>query len=118
MSRKGPRGPPDGATPEQAKRYWQRRRAHEKEAKKIWRSRVALIEALGGPVCRCCGKKVSLRRAEIHHMEGRDWPMSWNPRRRTKKVWEEFRAGVWLTVLCKSCNASIGDPREEVRDNG
>jgi hypothetical protein len=110
MSRKGARGPSDGATEAEIKRYWQRREAHEREAKKVWKLRKEIIQELGGPTCRVCQEYLGFRRAEIHHMEGRSWPMSWNPRRRTLKFKEELESGVWLTILCKECNSSIGDP--------
>lgn len=110
MSRKGARGPSDGATEAEVKRYWQRRAAHEKEAIKVRKLRNEIIKCLGGPICRVCQKYLGYAKAEIHHMEGRDWPMSWNPRRRTIKFKEELDSGVWLTILCKKCNSSIGDP--------
>jgi hypothetical protein len=50
--------------------------------------------------------------AEIHHMEGRTWDMKQPQEKRINKMIEEFNANVWLTVLCKSCNSGIGDPRK------
>lgn len=107
-----PKGPPEGATPEQIKKYWRNRQSHECRLKRIAVKRHWLIDQLGGPTCRCCQDTVTYDMAEIHHMEGRTWDMKQPQEKRINKMIEEFNANVWLTVLCKSCNSGIGDPRK------
>lgn len=80
--------------------------------------RAYIMETIAGPTCinltcRQCGVSLTYDTAEIHHMNGRDWPMSWPQEKRAKRMLAELEAGVWLALLCKSCNSSIGDPRSK-----
>lgn len=88
---------------------WKRVRNQER-LKYAKRRRRALVTKLGG-VCADCGSK---RRLEIHHVEGRTWDVEkLSPQCRAARYWREYREGIPLAVLCKSCNSKRGDPRRE-----
>lgn len=68
-----------------------------------------LIEALGN----ICAKCFSGEDLEINHLDGCTWDQ--RPVGRAARILRyvrEYRAGVRLNVLCRSCNASFrpGDP--------
>lgn len=81
---------------------WARRK------ERITKSFRDLIRELGGK-CVKCGSALS---PSIQHVEPRKYDvaqLSWP--KRVKTYWEEYRAGVPLTVLCLPCNSSDGATR-------
>ncbi len=74
--------------------------------------RDALIEALGN-ICANYrdGCETPGDDLEIDHVDGCTWEQRPLGReQRIKRYVEEFRAGVRLQILCRSCNASRGRP--------
>lgn len=70
------------------------------------RKRRELIEILGG---KCSDPACSTPEAdlEIDHVNGRTWePRKYELSWRISRYWQEYRDGVELRVLCKSCNSS------------
>jgi hypothetical protein len=115
-----PRGPPDGATPKQIQRYWTQRRLHEERLDRLMCTRAYIFETIIGSdteltCCECGDVLPCYASAEVHHMDGRDWSMreGMSQFARAAIMLDEVERGVWLAVLCKSCNSSIGDPRKK-----
>lgn len=80
--------------------------------------RYALLRVLS-PDWKCaeCKQPVDLSRLEVDHVDGRHW----EPRRTSRLVralryWDEFRAGVRLRAVCRSCNATTGGGRRYGRE--
>lgn len=65
--------------------------------------RSMLLSSLGG-CCASCGRKRGL---EVNHVDGCTWPHRRVSREvRVRRYVEEYRAGVRLNVLCRSCNGA------------
>lgn len=75
----------------------------------------ALIVELGGKCVVCGTTGDDENDLQVDHVDGRDYDIgtmdqSW----RICVYWQEFRAGVRLQVLCKSCNSSKGKPNGNI----
>jgi hypothetical protein len=65
-----------------------------------------LFRALGA-ACSLCGKRLSVRTLEVHHVDGCTWNQrSVNVEHRLYIYRRELRAGVRLAPACRSCNAA------------
>lgn len=72
--------------------------------------RQSLVVELGG-VCANCGDPTTPL-LEIDHVEGRTWKAEETSQlQRAKLYWREYRSGVQLRCLCRSCNARDGGGR-------
>lgn len=64
-----------------------------------------LVKLLGGRCAEC----KSTHRLEIDHVDGREWrSKSLAFRDRVARYWREYKSGVYLRVLCRKCNGSLG----------
>lgn len=71
---------------------------------------------LGWGRCACCDRDLTTELLEIDHINGREWRTeTMNAWRRVARYWREFKAGVALRVLCRSCNARLGGGRRYAR---
>jgi hypothetical protein len=63
-----------------------------------------LVDALGG----CCAKCGATKKLEINHVDGCTWiQRRVSSHARLLRYLNEYRAGVRLNVLCRSCNAGL-----------
>lgn len=67
-----------------------------------------LLAQLGG-ICALCGSREDLA---VDHVDGRSWkPEEYSQAGRVRKYIAEYRAGVRLRPLCRSCNGSYNPYR-------
>ncbi len=67
-----------------------------------------LLQQLGG-VCALCGSAEDL---EVDHVDGRTWKLeSKSQAGRIREYIKEFKAGVALRALCRSCNGGYNPYR-------
>lgn len=66
-----------------------------------------LIQALGGK-CASCGEKDATK-LEVDHVDGCTWSRrGMGMRQRVERYWAEYREGIPLQALCRTCNAVDG----------
>jgi hypothetical protein len=80
--------------------------------KRLRRLRARLRAALGGRCAHC----PSTRRLEVDHVDGCTWVQRrLNSEHRWYRYWAEYRAGVRLRLLCRSCNGALNQHTHGLR---
>lgn len=75
--------------------------------------RVDLIRVLSpSGACGCCKRVLEHRALEVDHVHGRNWLVqNLGQSSRVAKYWAEYKAGVEMRALCRSCSARGGSRR-------
>ena len=77
------------------------------------KKRLELVLFLGGKCCKC-GCSYRQRHLEFNHLKPRTWKArDFGRTTRLNKYWEEARQGL-LNLACRTCNAQLGKPFQEV----
>lgn len=78
------------------------------------RKRDRLLAFLGD-TCERCGTH---KRREFHHKHGRDWALERVASHRRLKIIEEEIKQNLIGILCRRCNAKVGNPRRSNAPEG
>ncbi len=94
---------------EAAPRRAPRKRSRLEAATTLYRKLIKVLSPRGE--CANCGAKRC--KLEVDHVDGRDWKARAMSRpNRVDRYWNEYRDGVRLRALCRSCNAVDGCRRQ------